>query len=400
MPSGDPKSVGPLVLVCGEDEFTVKQRARRLYQQWCQEAGGMDHEVLDASVTNSGEALRALARLREALQTLPFFGRAKVVWLQNVNFLGDERTAESQAVTANLAELADELKAFRWDNVRLLVSAGKVDKRKLLYKTIEKIGRVEIHVGLSAEDRDWPAQAERWVRDEAKVAGKRLTDEALAALVEAVGPNLRSLSSELEKVVLFAHPRDVIEAGDIEAVVTHRKQARAFALGDALGDRQVPRLLRALEDELWEIKLDNRKSAIGVLYGVIAKVRVLIFLKEMSRSGWLKPESDFSRFKAQLTRVPGEALPADKRLNPLAMNPYVLFKALPQTRNYTLEELIQAMERLLDCNQRLIYSSLDEALVLQQTLLSIAGRRAPAAAESPAVAPRPRPVPAPSHAVP
>ena len=36
-----------------------------------------------------------MARLREALQTLPFFGSGKVVWLRDCNFLGDERTASA-----------------------------------------------------------------------------------------------------------------------------------------------------------------------------------------------------------------------------------------------------------------------------------------------------------------
>jgi len=66
MASAVPKQAAPLVLVCGEDEFTVKQRAKHLYVQWCQEVGGSDHEVIDGSVSNSGEALKALARLREA----------------------------------------------------------------------------------------------------------------------------------------------------------------------------------------------------------------------------------------------------------------------------------------------------------------------------------------------
>src|SRR5438094_672215 len=108
------KESPPLVLVCGDDDFAVKQRAKQLYQQWSEELGGLDHEIIDAGVANSGEALRVLARLREALQTLPFFGSAKVIWLKDCNFLGDERAATAQAVTDSLASLAQELKEFAW----------------------------------------------------------------------------------------------------------------------------------------------------------------------------------------------------------------------------------------------------------------------------------------------
>src|SRR5438876_4514241 len=152
----------PFLLICGDDEFAVKGRARQVYEQWCKELGGMDHEIIDAQVTNSGEALKALGRLREALQTLPFFGSAKAIWLQNCNFLGEERTASAQAVTENLADLAQELKKFSWDNVRLLLSAGKVDKRKTFYKACEKIGKVEAFDALSVDDKDWAGTAEGW----------------------------------------------------------------------------------------------------------------------------------------------------------------------------------------------------------------------------------------------
>src|SRR5882762_8094928 len=89
-------TLASLVLLHGDDEFAVKQRARQIYEQWCVALGGMDHEIIDAQVNNSGEALKSLARLREALQTLPFFGTAKAVWFQNCSFLGDERAASAQ----------------------------------------------------------------------------------------------------------------------------------------------------------------------------------------------------------------------------------------------------------------------------------------------------------------
>jgi DNA polymerase III subunit delta len=371
MPKPDARSLSPVVFVWGEDEFTVKQRAKEIYQQWCAELGGLDSEIIDAAVNNSGEALKALGKLREALQTLPFFGRGKAVWFQNCNFLGDERAASAQAVTGCLAELAQELKAFSWKDVRLLISAGKVDKRKSFYKTLEKIAAVEGHGGLSIDDRDWAEQAESIALRQLKGLGKKVSDRALSELVASVGPNVRQLNNEIEKLALYVGDRAEIEVGDVTAVVTRNKQARAFALGDALGDRELPRLLRRLDEELWEMKFDRQKSGIGLLYGLITKVRAMIFLKEMLREGWLGMDSDYNRFKARLERIARDAMPEDKRFNPLAMNPYVLFKALPQTGRYSLGELIRAMDLLLRCNQQLIFSSQDQAIVLQRTLVQI-----------------------------
>ena len=274
--------------------------------EWTEQLGGMDHEIIDANVANSGEALSALGKLRESLQTLPFFGSGKAVWFKGCNFLGDERAASTAAVTESLAALAQELKDFSFDNVRLLISAGKVDKRKAFYKAIDKLGTVESFSGWSVEDKDWSDQAEQWAAKTIRSRGKEISDEALGELVSRVGPNPRQLDSEVEKLTLYVGDRTQIEYDDVAMVCSRNKMARAFALGDALGDRDLPRLLKRLDEELWEVKLDPSKSEIGLLYGLISKVRAMLLLKEMLREGWIKPGCRLSTIsKLNSRRSPG-----------------------------------------------------------------------------------------------
>jgi DNA polymerase-3 subunit delta len=366
-----PAVTASVCLIHGDDDYAVKQRARHLYQQWSAELGGMDHEIIDAQVTNGGEALRAIGRLREALQTLPFFGGGKAVWLQNCNFLGMDRTSQSGAVTEAVGELAQELKDFDWRNVRLLISAGDLDKRRTFYKTIEKIGTVEDFVAWSLDDKDWAGQAEMAARKELRARKKEITEEGLSELIQAIGPHRQQLASELEKLSLYVGDRPNIEASDVKAIVSRNKLARAFAVAEALGDRDLPRLLRTLDEELWDMKFDKDKSEIGLLYGLISKVRAMVLMKEVIREGWLKPEREYFRFKTQFENLPAAKLPADRKFNPRALHPFVAHKALLQCGNYASEELIHAMSVLLDCNQRMVTRSLDEALVLQQTLVEI-----------------------------
>lgn len=373
MPSAKSANASPLVLVCGDDEFAVKQRAKELYSKWCDELGGMDHESIDATAGNSDEALRAVAKLREALQTLPFFGGGKAIWFRDCNFLGDERTATSSAVTDALGTLANELKEFNWQGVRLVISAGKVDKRRSFYKTIEKTGSVELFAGWSIDQKCWMDEAEMWAAKQLKSIGKQIADDALGELITRVGPNARALASEVEKLFLLVGDRPEVTLADVETITTRNKQSRAFALADALGDRNLPRLMKCLDEELWEIrhKIDRDKSEIGLLYGLISKVRILILLNEMIREGWLKPNASYDQIKSLANRVPADKLPSDKKYNPLAMHPFVLSNALRQVKNYTSAELVQAMEVLLQANRKLVSSSLDSATVLQQALFQI-----------------------------
>ena len=360
-----------LYLVCGDDDFAVKQRARQLFQDWSAELGGMDHETIEATVSNGGDALTIIGKLREALQTLPFFGGGKVVWLRDCNFLGEDRTASSAAVTETLAELAEELKTFPWKNVRLLISAGKVDKRKLFYKTLDKIGTTEVFTSWSPDDKDWAERAQMAAREFVRKREKDISGAALGELVIRAGLNARQLENEVEKLCVYTGERKKIELTDVTTICAHNKTAKAFALGDALGDRDLPRLLKRLDEELWETKFDKDKSEIGLLYGLIGKVRAMLLLKEMLREGWVQDTRDYNHFKSQLERVPADKMPVEKKFNPLALSPYVLFKALPQVKKYTSAELVRAMGILLRCNQRLVSSGLDEALVLQQALVQI-----------------------------
>lgn len=363
----------PLALICGDDDLAVKQRARQLFNEWSAELGGMDHEIIEATVGNSGDALTALGKLREALHTLPFFGGGKAVWLRDCNFLGEDRTASAAAVTEALGELAEELKTFEWKTVRLLISAGKVDKRKTFYKTLDKLGTVEMFAAWSLDDKDWADRAQVAARNALKVRQKEISREALMELMQRAGSSARQLENEVEKLCVSVGDHTKIELADVTRICPLNKSARAFALGDALGDRNLPALLKCLDEELWEIraKIDKDKSEIGLLYGLTSKIRALLFLKEMMREGWIKEPRDYNSFKSQLERVPADKLPADKKFNPLAINPYVLYKALPQVKKYTSAELVNALEVLLRCNQKLVSSGLDEALVLQQALVQI-----------------------------
>jgi len=363
----------PVLLICGDDDFTVKQRAKLAYAAWTAELGGMDHEIVDATALNADEALKSIGRLREALNTLPFFGGAKVVWWQNCTFLGEDRTAGSAVVTAELGALAEELKNFRWEGVRLLISGGKPNRVRTFYKTLAKIGTVELFAALSAEDKDWAGKAESEAIRLIREGGKDIIDEALAELVNRVGPNLRALASEVEKLTLYVGARPEITLADVQLLTTRQKQARAFALGEALGERDLPKLLRVLDEELWEMRIDKKKSEIGLLYGLISKVRAMLLLKELRTVGLLKPGRDYNAFKSQVDRLPPTALSGDKRFNPLAGHPFVAFRASQQADNYETAELVAAMESLLDANRKLVSSDADEALVLQKTLVDIVG---------------------------
>ncbi|MED5381112.1 MAG: DNA polymerase III subunit delta [Verrucomicrobiota bacterium] len=374
MPAAKPQlPTEPLCLIFGDEDFLVRDRARSVYDGWCAEAGGEDHEIIDGTARNAAEALDALAKLNEAVQTLPFFGGAKVVWLRDTNFLGDERMASSRDVTDRLNGLAKGWETFDWQGVRVLISSGKVDKRKTFFKIAKKIGAVE---DLSVADKERGSRAALIVRQRLAELGKKITAHVADELVLLAGTNLQQLHSEADKLAAYVGERDEVTREDVHAIATRTKQAQAFALADVLGERNLPKLLRVLDEELWEVKLDAKKSPIALLYGLISKVRTMIFLRELLRLKWIRTGGGYPQFKSQLEAIPDDRMPDDRKFNPKAMHPYMLFNALGHARRYSEEELTRAMDILLRCNRQLVSSSTDDTLLLQQALVQIVSKAA------------------------
>jgi len=358
MPASKPQlPAKPLCLVFGDEDFLVRDRASQVYDGWCAEAGGEDHEVIDGTVRNATEALEALVKLNEAVQTLPFFGGAKVVWLRGANFLGDDRTASSRDVTEQLNGLAKGWETFDWQGVQVLISSGKVDKRKTFFKTARKIGVVE---DLSVADKERGSRAALIVRQRLAELDKKISPHVADELVLLAGANLQQLHTEADKLAVYVGERDEVTRQDVHEIATRTKQAKAFALADALGERNLPKLLRVLDEELWEVKLDAKKSPIALLYGLISKVRTMIFLKELLRLKWIHAGGGYPQFKSQLEAIPDDRLPDDRKFNPKAMHPYMLFNALGHARQYSEGELTRAMDILLRCNRQLVSSSTDD----------------------------------------
>src|ERR1700757_821507 len=130
--------------VIGSDEGETKRRARELASELTPESGadfGVD--TIDGTADNAEQAVLRIHQAKEAIQTFPFFGGEKLVWLKNVNFLADTVTGRSATVQEALEELREYLAHGLPDGVRFLLSAAEVDKRRSFYKSLGKVAKVE-----------------------------------------------------------------------------------------------------------------------------------------------------------------------------------------------------------------------------------------------------------------
>src|SRR6266446_5859075 len=155
--------------VLGSDEAEVKRVAAELASNLTPPgAGDFGLEAIDGAADNVDQAEARVRSAIEALQTLPFFGSTKVVWLKNVNFLGDDQKARSAAVQSALEELSELLDRGVGSEITFLISATEVDKRRAFYKTLVKRAEVQVFDRLDSGRAGWEEEATEIVQQRAK----------------------------------------------------------------------------------------------------------------------------------------------------------------------------------------------------------------------------------------
>ncbi|MGA7274070.1 MAG: hypothetical protein WBX14_04420, partial [Candidatus Udaeobacter sp.] len=190
--------------VVGSDEAEVKRVATELATNLTPPgAGDFGLEVIDGAADNAEQAAARIRSAIEALQTLPFFGSTKIVWLKNENFLGDDPKARSAAVQSALEELSELLDGGFDSGVTFLISATDLDKRRAFYKMLVKRAELQVFDRLDSGRAGWEEEATEIVRLRAKKQKLEFDDDALDLFVLLTGGDTRQIENELEKIDIY-----------------------------------------------------------------------------------------------------------------------------------------------------------------------------------------------------
>lgn len=148
----------------------------------------------------------------------------------------------------------------------------KVDSRKKIYKIIAKY----------AQSQEFPTfrtykieDISNWINKEAKKSDITLDKEAVLALIEQVGNNLRELSKELEKLKLLAYPETKITKKMVKEICIYNEDL--FGLADFLIKGDKGHALLEFQ------KLLDKKHPLEILSALQTMLRRWIIMKSKSR---------------------------------------------------------------------------------------------------------------------
>ncbi|HVF72873.1 MAG TPA: DNA polymerase III subunit delta [Chthoniobacterales bacterium] len=354
--------------VVGSDESEVKRVAAELAAKLTPpDAGEFGLETIDACADNVDQAVTKIRSAMEALQTLPFFGGAKLVWFKNANCMADSVIGRSASVQGALEDLGDMLDAGLASDVTLLISATETDKRRSFYKTLAKRADIQVIDRLDSSRSGWEEEATEMVRRRAEDRGLQFEEEALDLFVLLTGGDTRQIENELEKIDLHAGRERRVGADQVRELVPLSRAGVIFELGNALAACDLQRALILVKR-----LLDQGETAIGILLvAVLPTIRNLLLAKDlMERHRIPRPHAPFG-FISALNRLPADATEHLPRKKDGSINGYALGIAAQQAHRFQTKKLIAGLDACLEANLRLVSTQLDHELILTEIVVKL-----------------------------
>jgi DNA polymerase III delta subunit len=291
-------SIKPAYLIEGTDLAKIGAALRRLRARAEREggAGALEAFVAEPAATTGPDPKALVA----ALQTMCLTTERRYLLADGVECWTPKR---AEPVIEAMARLTPDVTVVLVARER----APKARAPKGLAEAVKEAGG-EVLAYAAPKPRDLPG----WLLEEARRRQFELDRDAANLLVERLGESTVRLSNELDRLALWAEPGERVARSDLEAMVSDTSEEVAWALSDALVERDREAALGAAE------RLAGQgESVTGLVYQAAKRLREANIALEALESG--RPSKEVER--------------------ELPMHPYAAKMLLRRLRNASPDEL-------------------------------------------------------------
>ncbi|MFA6553146.1 MAG: DNA polymerase III subunit delta [Patescibacteria group bacterium] len=298
-----------IIFLYGADSYRARQRLR-FYRDGFKkkyDPSGLNVVRLD------GEKL-AMENFRKAVGSAGFLAKKRFITIENLISRNKNKKIQSDIVEYLDSEWSD-------DNVVVFIEeAAPVRRGKRpgssahpLADRLAKEHAEEFPV-LSGE------QLHAWIRTETKGRKGFIETPAVLALASLVGSDLWTMSSEIDKLISLKSG-EPITADDVRTTVRASFDENIFHLTDALAERDAKRSYALLHDQL-----QSGNHPLYILTMLVRQFRILLQVREI-----IDQESNYYTVASRLK-----------------LHPFVAQKAIRDARKFTLADLKNSYQRLLE----------------------------------------------------
>jgi len=334
-----------IVLIHGDEEFLRAEALASLKAELGQA------ELADLNVSWLEGSRLELAELRHACEVLPFLADRRLVIVENLiagvasgrRSKRARKPRQTPPASSQVRELLKYLPQVPATTDLALIERQTVRTETPLFQAMTALaregrGRI-IHCATPAE-----SALPSWIRQRAQHMNVPIEPDAAKALALAVGPHLRQLVTELEKLAAYAGEARSIRTEDVQLLVASSREANVFRMVEAISHRDTATALTQLRG-----LLDAGEHPLGLLEMIIRQYRLIVQTKELAQKGMNQYE---------IARE-------------IRQRPYPVGKALQQARHYSFAQLEAIYERLLDTDVAIKTGHMADTLALELLVVEL-----------------------------
>jgi len=293
-------TIPPVCYLFGEESFLVERATKLLLDR------AIDPSLKDFNFNLFYGNESKGVDIADAAQTLPMFADRRAVLVKR-----------AESLTAAACEVLLPYIQSPAAGTCLVFTGAKIDQRKKFFVELKK------HGVLVEFKRLYDNKLAGFIQSESTVHGKPIDSNAADLLSFLIGNNLQELSSQIEKLVVYAGSRPRITLEDVRAVASNSKAFTVFELARYLCVKDLNNTLKSL-DTLFRNGEDT-----PMMIGALSRhFRQLWRVRELA-------ECKVS--KSEIGRAVG-------------INPYFMDDMIDQARNFNRVELRRIFSELYRCD--------------------------------------------------
>ena len=391
------RNARPQVFLVYGENYIVRQIAQRLETVLLEnESGSFSVDTLEGGAISMGDVI-------EEITTFSFLSPQKMVILKNAPLFAGSGQADVPFSASDTELLGAVIERGLPENHYFIITTSTADKRKKIYKIIEKKGcciDCAVSQGLRKADKDEQNKVLESVAAQIlKKSGKIIDRQAFLMLVEQTGFNLDLLKQNLEKLSSYSGSRETITITDITTIVHRDKKDPIFSLTNAMMDKNSSQsifylnsllkegyhplqILKSLENQMRKLLMakivaTSFKGAIpqgvkGMTFNQF-KQSALPKVVEYDLKTKALIESGQKIFNCQSSGKKKKD-PKDLLLAPNPKNAYPVFQLFQKSEHFSLTEVQNSIIFLSDLDLRMKSSSFEAKAVIEHFLLTICSR--------------------------
>ncbi len=302
-----------LVSIVGPNTLGVDTCLNNIKQDFISQNGDLAVEVID------GEEV-SLDQIKASLESLPFLSSNKLVVIKR---LSNNKPA---------SEKIEELLGLVSDGTKLLIVEPKPDRRSTYFKTLKKMTNLQEFAELDAYS------LAKWLIEQAKNGGGKLSPTDANYLIERVGANQQLLHSELQKLLDYD---DNISRKSIEDLTEPSPQGTIFNLLDTAfsGNKKI-----ALD--LYESQRAQKVEPQAILGMIVWQVHLVAMVSATQKT-------------------------VDQIASETKKSPFVIKKARHISDKMSKSDIRQMLSRLSNLDKNLKSQNIDADEAVKQFLFSV-----------------------------